>query len=89
MQRKLEDPNHGRTYAEIVALLTDREAEVLELFLAEASETRIAKRLGMALQTVRNHLGSIQKKLVVESRAELMRVALLAKMREDFLERLG
>jgi len=89
MQRKREDPNHVRTYAEIVALLTPREREVLELFVVEPSETRIAKRMGIALQTMHNHMSSIRKKLGVESRAELMRVALLAKLREELLDQFG
>ena len=84
MQWKPEEPNHLRTYTEIAAVLTAREAEVLESFLTDPSETHITKRLGMAAQTVRNHMSSIREKLGVQSRAELMKVALLAKLREDF-----
>lgn len=86
MQFRREEPNHLRTHTEIMALLTPREAKMLELFLAEPSETHIAKRIGMAPQTVRNHVVSLQKKLGVRSHAELMSVGLLAKLRDKLAD---
>lgn len=55
--------------------LTTREWEVVELLLRGASTSEIATELGVAPVTVRRHLGSIEGKLGVTTRAEV--VALL------------
>ena len=56
--------------------LTTREWEVVELLLRAASTSDIAEELGVAPVTVRRHVGSVERKLGVATRAEV--VALLA-----------
>lgn len=56
--------------------LTTREWEVVELLLRGWSTSEIAKELGVAAVTVRRHLGSVERKLGVTTRAEV--VALLS-----------
>jgi DNA-binding NarL/FixJ family response regulator len=55
--------------------LTAREWEVVELLLREATTSQIAMELGVAPVTVRRHVGSVERKLGVSTRAEV--VALL------------
>ena len=55
--------------------LTAREWEVVELLLRAASTSDIAQELGVAPVTVRRHVGSVERKLGVSTRAEV--VALL------------
>jgi len=55
--------------------LTTREWEVVELLLRSASTAEIATQLGVAPVTVRRHVGSVERKLGVSTRAEV--VALL------------
>ena len=56
--------------------LTAREWEVVELLLRAASTAQIADELGVAPVTVRRHVGSVEQKLGVATRAEV--VALLS-----------
>lgn len=51
--------------------LTPREREVFALLLSRYPNARIADRLYISLQTVKNHLGSIFRKCEVHSRREL------------------
>jgi DNA-binding NarL/FixJ family response regulator len=52
--------------------LTGREWEVVELLLRAASTVEIASELGVAPVTVRRHLGSVERKLGVATRAEVV-----------------
>jgi DNA-binding NarL/FixJ family response regulator len=52
--------------------LTGREWEVVELLLREASTSDIATQLGVAPVTVRRHVGSVERKLGVATRAEVI-----------------
>jgi DNA-binding NarL/FixJ family response regulator len=52
--------------------LTVREWEVVELLLRPASTSEIAEELGVAAVTVRRHLGSVERKLGVTSRAQVV-----------------
>jgi DNA-binding NarL/FixJ family response regulator len=52
--------------------LTAREWDVVELLLREASTAEIATELGVAPVTVRRHLGSVEHKLGVTTRAEVV-----------------
>ena len=52
--------------------LTTREWEVVELLLRAASTAEIAEELGVAPVTVRRHLGSVERKLGVATRAEVV-----------------
>jgi DNA-binding NarL/FixJ family response regulator len=52
--------------------LTAREWEVVDLLLRSASTVEIAEELGVAPVTVRRHLGSVERKLGVKNRAEVV-----------------
>jgi DNA-binding NarL/FixJ family response regulator len=52
--------------------LTVREWDVVELLLRGASTSEIATELGVAPVTVRRHLGSVERKLGVATRAEVV-----------------
>lgn len=52
--------------------LTVREWEVVELLLRAATTSEIASELGVAPVTVRRHLGSVERKLGVATRAEVV-----------------
>ncbi|HEX6952852.1 MAG TPA: response regulator transcription factor [Gaiellaceae bacterium] len=52
--------------------LTTREWEVVDLLLRAASTSEIATQLGVAPVTVRRHLGSVERKLGVSTRAEVV-----------------
>lgn len=65
--------DHPETQLErALASLTKREREVAQLFLQFANDKRVASHLGIAIQTVRNQVASIQKKLRVDSREKLI-----------------
>jgi DNA-binding NarL/FixJ family response regulator len=57
------------------AELTTREAEVSELLKEGCTNSEIAERLSIGIETVRTHARSIYRKLGVPSRRELARVA--------------
>jgi DNA-binding NarL/FixJ family response regulator len=52
--------------------LTAREWEVVDLLLRASSTSEIADELGVAPVTVRRHLGSVERKLGVATRAEVV-----------------
>ena len=52
--------------------LTPREWEVVELLLRKGTTLEIARELGVAPVTVRRHLGSVERKLGVTTRAEVV-----------------
>jgi len=52
--------------------LTQREWEVVELLLRGRRTAEIAEQLGVAPVTVRRHVGSVERKLGVETRAEVV-----------------
>src|SRR5215469_11193696 len=54
--------------------LTAREWEVVELLLRAATTSEIAEELGVAPVTVRRHLGSVERKLGVTTRAEVVQL---------------
>jgi DNA-binding NarL/FixJ family response regulator len=54
--------------------LTSREWEVLDFMRAGLSTRQIADRLFISEVTVRRHIGSVLKKLDVESRADALRL---------------
>ncbi len=54
--------------------LTIRESEVVELLRGNSTTSEIATSLGIAPVTVRRHIGSIEQKLGVTSRAAVLRL---------------
>ncbi|MCE9554699.1 MAG: LuxR C-terminal-related transcriptional regulator [Planctomycetes bacterium] len=56
--------------------LTQRERTVVVEFLALLNDKETAARLGRSVQTVRNQINSVQKKLGLKSREELVSVVL-------------
>jgi DNA-binding NarL/FixJ family response regulator len=52
--------------------LTGREWEVVELLLRSSTTSEIAEELGVAAVTVRRHLGSVERKLGVTTRAQVV-----------------
>jgi DNA-binding CsgD family transcriptional regulator len=57
------------------AELTAREAEVLELLQDGRTNSEIAERLSIGIETVRTHARNVYRKLGVPSRRELARMA--------------
>jgi two-component system response regulator DesR len=55
--------------------LTSRETEILDLTAAGAPVVEVARALGLAAGTVRNHLGRITRKAGARTRVEAVRVA--------------
>lgn len=51
-------------------ILTDREKEILKLFLSGSSYKEVGFRLNVKLDTVRSHIRNIYKKLKVRSKTE-------------------
>ena len=70
----------------LLHLLTKREREVARLFMRCANDKLVASHLGIAAQTVRNQLASIQNKLDVRSREELI-LFLVSSKRVQALDR--
>jgi two-component system, NarL family, response regulator NreC len=62
--------------ANLVASLTEREREVLDLLVLGHTNVEIASLLFLSSRTVETHRASIQRKLGVKSRAGLVRFAL-------------
>ena len=62
--------------ADPVAALTEREREVLDLLVLGHTNVEIASLLFLSSRTVETHRASIQRKLGVKSRADLVRFAL-------------
>lgn len=57
-------------------MLTSREQHIVELLVVGYSNKQVARRLGIAEQTVKNHVRHIMTKLGVSSRVQLCRWAL-------------
>jgi LuxR family maltose regulon positive regulatory protein len=69
---RLPDDLRPRT---LVAPLSDRETEILHLILSGMSNPEIARRLIIAVSTVKTHVKSIYRKLEVDTRYEAMQRA--------------
>jgi two-component system response regulator NreC len=63
------------THADPIAVLSDREREVLDLLVLGHTNVEIASLLFLSPRTVETHRASIQRKLGVKSRADLVRFA--------------
>jgi DNA-binding NarL/FixJ family response regulator len=71
LRRPGEDPNSSGE-VKMIALLTDREKEVIALVGEGLKNKQIADRLFISETTVRHHITSILKKLQVSDRLELL-----------------
>lgn len=65
----------GATYADPLAALTGREREVLRLLAIGHTNPEIAALLFLSPRTIESHRASLQRKLGVRSRADLVRAA--------------
>jgi DNA-binding CsgD family transcriptional regulator len=63
------------TDEERLAWLTEREREVLVLYLELHNSKEVARRLGTQVQTVKNQLAAIEHKLGVDSREDMLAFA--------------
>jgi DNA-binding NarL/FixJ family response regulator len=68
------DARHAAIAARATSALTSRELEVLDLLAAEAPTGEIARRLGISQVTVRRHVSAVLRKLVLTSRADVVRL---------------
>lgn len=68
-------PKLNRTHSEIGADLTDREREILGLLARGLSNRAIASELYLSLNTIRNHIQSILRKLGSHSKLEAVATA--------------
>jgi len=66
----------GRDLRRGVALLTDREREILQLVAEGFTAKEIAERLGLSPRTVENHRANIMDRLGIRTTAGLVRYAL-------------
>lgn len=69
-------PSDGDRYENGRALLTPREAEVMQLMLTGMSSKTIARELGVSHRTVDIHRGRVMEKMQAETLAELVRMEL-------------
>jgi two-component system response regulator NreC len=60
--------------------LSEREVDVLRLIALGHTNTEIAQQLYISVRTVETHRGHISQKLLLSSRAELVRYALDRKL---------
>ncbi|HXY28910.1 MAG TPA: helix-turn-helix transcriptional regulator, partial [Acidimicrobiales bacterium] len=60
---------HASTAGKLLASLTSRETEILELLEHTSSAAQIASRLTLSVRTVESHLANAYRKLGVHSRA--------------------
>jgi two-component system, NarL family, response regulator DesR len=60
--------------------LSSQELETLKMFAAGNSSSKIARKLGMSLQTLRNHLHRINVKLRTHNRLQAVMHAMQRKL---------
>jgi DNA-binding NarL/FixJ family response regulator len=63
---------HGRARAHILARITDRQWEILDLLAEGSSTAEMANRLGISEVTARRHISAVLPKLGVRDRAEVV-----------------
>jgi DNA-binding NarL/FixJ family response regulator len=68
--RSLHEAESAPDEPAVAGMLTSREQEVLELLAAGLSNRHIARRLGIAEKTVKNHLAAVFSKLGVHDRTQ-------------------
>jgi DNA-binding NarL/FixJ family response regulator len=84
MRRCIDEADHDQTATSEtergvdLAMLTPREAEILELVMEGRSTRKMAQHLSVSERTVKFHVSNVLRKLGAESR-----ISLLAKMRRE------
>lgn len=73
LKREVTDLTDGN-----VPILTEREAEVLQLIVYGFNNKKISEKLGISLKTVDSHRTSIMNKLGTHTTADLVRYAIKA-----------
>jgi DNA-binding NarL/FixJ family response regulator len=73
VQQPGRGPADGEDFTARLRTLTTREREVLRLLVEAKGVVQIARALGIAEQTVRNHTASIYSKLGMHNRIEIVR----------------
>ncbi len=68
-------PSSGKSGADNIDSLSSRELEVMKLIANGLTNTEIAGVLSVSPRTVESHRASIQRKLLIRTRAELAQVA--------------
>ena len=63
-----------------ISPLSDQEREILQMFSVGKNSTEIARKLGITLQTLRNHLHHINQKLHTHNRLEAVTHAIQRKL---------
>jgi two-component system, LuxR family, response regulator FixJ len=74
--RAQRQPTNDDRYERNLALLTPREAEVMQLMLTGRTSKQIARTLGVSHRTVDIHRGRVMEKMQAETLAELVRMEL-------------
>jgi len=69
---------HHEEAAALMASLTERQRQVMDMVLAGKPSKNIAADLGISQRTVENHRAAIMEKTGTRSIPDLVRVALLA-----------
>lgn len=77
--RRRRETAHKAGILERLALLSDREREVMDLVVAGKVSKQIALELGISKKTVDVHRGRVMQKMQVESLAELVELAVEAR----------
>jgi FixJ family two-component response regulator len=78
LEERQGDSRRRRAARERVALLTAREADVLQGLLAGETNRQLGERLGISLRTVEMHRGNMMERLGVANLAEALALALEA-----------
>ena len=76
-QRGYEEEERVATWARLLATLTPREREVMDLVVAGRHNREIAATLGISPRTVEVHKANLQTKLRVDNVPDLVRFSLL------------
>ena len=85
MNRRLSEPKPvvpaAGSMADLEKVLSDRELEVMNLYLTEKSRKEVADELCISESTVKKHIASVYSKLGVTTRQEL--VIKIMKLKEN------
>ena len=77
-QRSLHLLNEEERVRKLVALLTDREKEILILIVEGMKNREIAEKLDLSLTTVQTHRRNLKEKLKAKTTIELRKMAEIA-----------